>query len=326
MGKGRPEGGLADVRFIYDAPAAVEAEACAATRDTAREIPLAILLMVDKSGSMAGTKWADATSAISGFVDDPASQALKVGLTKWSGSNCSADYSNLDVPMGLVSQNATAIKASMAITPNGSTPTALALVGIQKFCAAYMAANPTEKCIGVLITDGDPMSCGPYDAATLGNIAAAALQSGVLTYTMGMAGLSGTGISVLNTVAQQGGTDCNPNTADYYCDASTGGATAFLNALNLIRQQAINCEYAIPMPNGSLPDLNTIKVLFTTGAGGPGQPITKIAGASQCGAGAYWYFDPPASPAKIVLCPDTCNAVKSDPSAGVDIEVDCKSS
>ena len=68
---------------------------CAEDVRIGEQAPVDLLLLVDKSGSMIGPKWEMVTAALTGFVRDPKSAGLGVGLTFFplfgSGSRCTND-------------------------------------------------------------------------------------------------------------------------------------------------------------------------------------------------------------------------------------------
>lgn len=78
ISSGNPDGGVQGGGKVPDQ--------CAADTQEAQQVPVDLYLMVDTSGSMdeqtqAGTKkWDDVKTALSSFVDDPASQGLGVAL------------------------------------------------------------------------------------------------------------------------------------------------------------------------------------------------------------------------------------------------------
>jgi hypothetical protein len=52
----------------------------------------------------------------------------------------------------------------------------------------------------------------------------------------------------------------------------------------------------------------------------------KVSDQSACPpSGDGWYYDNPAAPTKILLCPSTCTLVKQDSSAEVSVLFGCKS-
>ncbi len=311
-----------DVRFTYDGPVNPDQDACAATTVEAELLPLAIYIMLDRSGSMNdNNKWNSARTAISSFVDDPGSVGLKVALGYFSGSGCTG-YQIPAVAMGALPGNAAPIKNSLNTTaPSGATPTAGALNGLVAFCGAYQAANPTEKCVGILVSDGQPTDCSPTDATGLSNIAAnARTTNNVQTFTMGMQGAD---FNVLNAIANGGGTDCDTAGPNSACDA-TGGAAAFLAALKAIQGQALGCEYQMPRTDAGIVNLDSVTVHYSANGVPPAQVVGRVNTQGDCAAaGGGWYYDNNVNPTKLTLCDGTCDVVKIDQNAKVDIALGC---
>ena len=45
---------------------------------------------------------------------------------------------------------------------------------------------------------------------------------------------------------------------------------------------------------------------------------------SECEEENAWHYDDPDDPTTIVLCPSTCDSVKSDPEASILVEFGCE--
>ena len=76
------------------------------------------------------------------------------------------------------------------------------------------------------------------------------------------------------------------------------------------------------MPTGPNVDPALINVNFTPGSGAP-ETIGQAMGAQSCQNGG-WYYDNPAMPTRISLCPSTCARVQADSNAKLDIVLGCK--
>ena len=55
----------------------------------------------------------------------------------------------------------------------------------------------------------------------------------------------------------------------------------------------------------------------------PAKEILRVAGAAACMPKGGWYYDVPATPKAIILCPTTCTAVQADVSTKVDLGSGC---
>jgi hypothetical protein len=65
-----------------------------------------------------------------------------------------------------------------------------------------------------------------------------------------------------------------------------------------------------------------INVNYTPG-GGSAETIGQVANEAACGADGGWYYDDPADPAIITLCPVTCAEVQLDDAAKIEIILGC---
>jgi hypothetical protein len=225
------------------------------------------------------------------------------------------------------------IDAMHAQTPNATalTPTECGLRGMINECLTYMAGSATgELCVTVLITDGTPTQCDT-DQSNLAAIVADGLSRGVLTFALA---LPGADLNSLNTLAQAGGTNAAHDVS--------GGAQAFVDALNNIRQTisnsmttvvmtptvietALPCEWRIPVPpTGQVLDPSHINFQATI-PGGATISFGFVPSGAACSrvTEPAWYFDDPAAPTKILLCPSACLAIRNSPQASADVLIGC---
>ena len=315
--------------------------------------PIAVYLMLDKSGSMddeVPRKWDVAVKAINTFVTDPNSQFIDVALQFFSGQgNCDgAFYSVPAVPIGPLPDAATLISASLtAISPGGNTPVEGALRGLTQFCIKYQAQVPDKKCVGVLISDGRPTACNTNSEALISIAEEAYHLHDVRTFTVGMQG--DTDFDLLDNIALWGGTDCTPNpdgTANpldgHYCDVRPGSGMTLLQAFEAIREFVTTleeridyrteittkisaCDWGIPdPPEGQTFDKDMVNVVFS-------QPdedditIPRVDTESECeNVFDGWYYDDPDDPTKLVACEQTCTFITSVEEAVIDIQFGCE--
>jgi hypothetical protein len=297
--------------------------ACATGTVEAKLQPVSLFIMLDTSGSMVqdgSQKWANAKQGITSFVSSTGAAGLKVALAYFPNTDSACDGSGYDVAdvvapngvaMGLLPGNRTAITNSLtakATTSNG-TPTEDALNGIKRYCTQYDAQNAGERCIGVLVTDGEPNGCN-NNVTFLANIAGSAFTGSpsVPIYVMGMTGAV---FTTLDSIASKGGTTEAINVND-------GGSNAFLNALNLIRGQIMSCDF--PVPQGANADKSRVNVRLTTASGVIS--LGKVANPAACVAKG-WYYG--SSETRIVLCPETCTTARSAPQNRIDVVLGCVS-
>jgi len=301
--------------------ALTDANACAAESQKAELVPLDLYIMLDRSGSMQGSKWSSVTSALNSFVKDPQSAGIGVGLDTFPGSpECSSStYSNAAVPIGMLPGNATAIASALAsVSPSGGTPTVPAMQGALQYTTTWAYQNPTHVVVIVLATDGQPNDCSSSVPGVSAVASTGANQNPkILTFVIGV----GSALTNLNQIAQAGGT-----TTAFIVDTSANVTQQFIDALNAIRGAVVACEYVIPTPEAGTIDPNKVNVEYTPGAGGNPVLIPKVADASACPAsGDGWYYDNPTSPSKVILCPSTCALVKQDSQAQISVLFGCSS-
>jgi uncharacterized protein YegL len=292
---------------------------CVSTSAASHRIPLDIVFLIDRSGSMTGAKWQGVTAALNGFFNDPASIGIGAGMVFFpslKASSCVSDsYEILDVPIDTLTQNAFNLGNAFPYDAQGNgTPTYVALKGALQAATAHQAANPDHKVALVMATDGDPFGCGIATIPQIADLAKSARNfDGVLTYVIGCAGAT---ISNLDVIAAAGGT-----TKSYDVTQDIGLFTAKMAE---IRTSAVGCDFAIPPPPGGK-QLDPDKVNFSYTPKGMGSPkiLPRADDLADCNGGAGWYYN--STGTKIVLCPASCATVESDANAKVDVLFGCKS-
>ncbi|HVU01134.1 MAG TPA: vWA domain-containing protein [Polyangiaceae bacterium] len=299
--------------------------------------PVAIYIMLDRSGSMitgfpegSAQSWGNSTNAINSFLTDPLSQNMDVGLAFFptapdngftcgdgsgSGANCGAPV----VEIAPVPQNLGPIGNAMSgnqPNPLNLTPTECGLIGMITHCEQWQQQTG-EQCVAILVTDGNPTLCSG-DTGVLSKIVADGLAQGVKTYVLG---LPGSNASVLDPIAQAGGSN---STIDV-----SGGVQAFVAALNSIRGQvsvgtALPCQWKIPPPpSGQTFDKEKVNVSYTP-KGGTSQDFGYVAEADCARATNAWYFDDVNDPKQVLVCPTTCDMLKSNSGAAVSVSFGCR--
>lgn len=315
--------------------------------------PVALFIMQDRSSSMvqaidgsSAESWNNSTAAITAFVNDPRTQGIDIGLGVFPPMSFADNYNQGDcgtgsdcgrphVPIAPLPGNAQPmIQGYNAADPRSGgglfyTPTECALRGMINTCLTYKQNSPVgEDCVAILVTDGAPTRCN-QDRQALVDVVAEGHSRGITTFTLG---LPGADLNFLNQLANAGGTNASIDV--------TGGAPAFIAALNDIRQavsvtttQVIStpmvistplpCQWRIPpvMGPGAVFDPAKVNVQFTP-PGAPAAQFGYVDSAADCAraTGDAWYYDNAAAPTQVIACPQTCSGTLHN-SAGAQVEV-----
>ncbi|MBI2394315.1 MAG: VWA domain-containing protein [Deltaproteobacteria bacterium] len=336
-----PDGGgiHADVGSFdapVDTPAIDPDAACAKSTETATVTPASLYVMFDKSSSMGptvtSTKWVGARKGMEAFVKDGSSTGLRVALNFFprpvdATPVCeSAAYMAPRVPYDFLPANAAPILAAIdAEKPDGfGTPMYPALGGALRKAMDDLKTRPGEAGAVLLVTDGTPegpaTSCAgvnPEDPAVIAALAAKAVaEFGIKTFVVGLPGVN---VGIANQIAAAGGTTA----AVLAIPTSTKPIEeSFREALAAVRGKALSCDLALPTSviKGEV-SFGLVNVLYSKGGAPPAQTLSQD---PTCASGEGWRYDDPSKPTKILLCPKTCEAVRGDPKAKVEILLGCK--
>jgi hypothetical protein len=334
--------------------------------------PVTIYLMLDRSSSMVGycanpmscnpNSWMQATQAITAFASDPMSANIDVALGYFpplvapadkaaqlcTGLSCATPA----VPVRRATDNAGLISNSLAgaVPPipsefwplDGSpgpnfTPMECAIRGIDSFCKAQ-AMTSTQKCVGVLVTDGVPEGDCNTNREQL--VAAA----GMGTTNIFTLGLQGANFAFLNQLATAGKTDCTPmDPMSTSCDV-TAGKDTFIAALNAIREKVqvktamtrtvttvtevpLECEWTLPStPEDMKFDRDKVNVVFTAEGKDP-ITLSRVPTSSDEECKKHpegWRYDSDDEPKKVLACEKACEMIKKASGAKISIAFGCQ--
>jgi hypothetical protein len=172
----------------------------------------------------------------------------------------------------------------------------------------------------VLITDGEPQGCDTNITNISGIAGDAYTNAGVLTYVIGLVGANAQALNGLNQIAAAGGTD-----QAIFVAAGNMATQDLLNALLAIKGMALSCDLDVPKSDdsGMQIDPHLINVNYSSGDG-PAMELGYVDSLASCGAEPAWYYDDPTNPSQIHLCPTTCDSVKADGAANLQILAGCK--
>jgi hypothetical protein len=299
------------------APSGVEGtdlEKCATSSAKAKASRLFLVFMFDRSGSMAlDDRWSSCRSATEAFFGAKESAGISASLHYFPimgliFPNCDvAKYAKPAVPMTTLPNSAFA-QSLGSETPAGSTPTGPALAGAIRY-AQDIARGPAKdggKVAVVLVSDGAPEGCGD-NLASVSKIASSVAQT-IPTYVIGVGEVGN-----LNAIAAAGGTK------QAFIVSSTSPTdlqAEFQKAMSDVRSSALACDYAIPSaPNGEKLDRDKVNVLTTK---------TPLPHNPECKDGKGWRYDNKENPTRIIICDETCNSLRNDPTATIDVVFGCE--
>lgn len=309
-----------------------DAEACLSETLAAEPVPLAMILVMDRSSSMTtNDKWNQARNAMVAFADSPGVVGTKLGLTLFppvSGDMCAPSSYAAVVPIDSLPGNAVLVKSVLQSqsASGGSTPMSAGLQGGIDAMKAHLATSPDEEGVVILVTDGSPTGCSDTatDVARTAEIAAND-KPAIRTFVVGMDGAS---FGNLDAIAKAGGgapTAFNASAAGL--DGGVDAQQQLLAALQSIRKGALGCEYVLPIPDGSkgVLDPDSVVVNFAPGSNDPVVTFRRVSSAGDCGrtTGGF-YYDDNEKPTRIILCEASCDDVRDAPAtASVDIVLGC---
>jgi hypothetical protein len=241
-----------------------------------------------------------------------------------------AMFRNLAVPIGdLPSAADTLVSELSAREPSGSTPMGPAVEASLAHLTERASSHPERTAALVLATDGAPQGCGPADAvATIAMrlSAAAAMRPSITTYVIGVIDPNDpnqtTAGQALSELARAGGSGM-----PFMVSPTQNLTQTFLAALEQIRGRALPCEFTIPIKDVPALDFGRVNLRFR-GAGGE-RDIFYVGKADRCDPLlGGWHYDvepgPGQTPARVITCPATCAALKSDAQGRIDLRFGCK--
>jgi len=306
-------------------------QACSGVSSEAEPVAIDLYIMMDRSVSMGSiipgtdkTRWEALQEAVQAFVETGANGDIRAGIGFFgvTGGNddaidCNqANYSTPEVEIGPLAEVGPDLVAAMAdMVPGGLTPEGPALSGALEHAAAWAKDNPGRVTAVVLVSDGYPTQCTPTTASGLADIAERAHLSEpyVRTYVIGLAAEFN-----LDGVALAGGTH-----KSFIVDDGDVAAS-FTSVLGNVANTKLACEYALPPSNDPTQKLDFAKVQVTyTTAGDETEEIPSVPSIQGCAQSANggWYYDNPADPTSIMVCPCTCARFDA---GRVDVRVGCK--
>jgi hypothetical protein len=234
-------------------------------------------------------------------------------------------YADLALPMTALPGGAGAFTARVnAQLLSGNTPTSAALRGAIQRARSEATQRPDHAVAVVLVTDGLPTSCAPTDTSSIAQIAADGAGAKIRTFVVGVFAPveEAQARTTLDAIARAGGTK-----DALLVTTSQDVAQALNAALATVRARALPCAFGIPRPASGTLDYGKVNVQLTPGKGGGASVIPMVARAEDCDAKGGWYYDVDpksgATPSRILTCPATCERLREDGGARVDVLFGC---
>lgn len=306
-------------------------DACATSTASADQLPLHMVVVLDKSGSMCeytsstnprdcgnpSSKWQQVTKALSGFFTSAQSKGITVSLIAFPNNdscNASSYATPLAADVALPDTGGTLSSKIAQLTGDGSTPTRPALEGALNYAKSVDAKLAGKgKVAVVMATDGYPQDCSNNSINAASTVASNA-KGTIPTYVIGVGNL----LNDLNALAAAGGTS-----KAYIVSTSNQGSVGneFATALSQIRGASLACEYALPAPPpGETLDYQRVNVQYSAGSAA----AQTLKYSDACTSGEGWRYDDTDNPTKILLCPATCDKAKADAAAKIDLVLGCQ--
>jgi hypothetical protein len=282
--------------------------------------------LAEPDGNTGRTRWESLRVAIAAFIDEAKDQDLRVGLGFFGRTGGNDDvldcdesfYSTPAVEIGELSDvGADILDKLAAIQPGGFTPTGPALTGALEHASEWAAHAPGRATAVVLITDGYPTQCDPRGISAIANLAeeAHSHEPYVRTFVIGLAAEFN-----LDSIARAGGTH-----QAYRVDTGDP-AGSLLAALRNVSNSKLACSFEIPdAPAGTMKiDYDEVQITYTPGDMSR-EEVPRISDYTACdrNPNGGWYYDNPAAPTQILVCPCTCTRFEA---GSVQVALGCKPS
>ena len=204
--------------------------------------PPFMMVVLDRSGSMSGSKWSSAKTAVTNLVTKYDIQ-INFGLMVFPGPSGSCSAGQVDVPIANTSKNAIIAMLGKTST-TGLTPMGVSMKNAYNYLKGL---NPKKKKYIMLITDGTETCSGK--AIDWVN---AAKGAGIKTFVVGFG--SGVNKTELENMALAGGTPKSGSPKYYQADspASLSAALQAIGSLvsccgNGVLDAGEKCDKSIPV-------------------------------------------------------------------------------
>lgn len=311
---------------------------CATNTQPVTRLPVYLLFLADRSGSMEGTKWSSVQGAMKSVyqsIHDAKDTNEGVGLILFpaDGSESGPYPGARDVFVNYVDDAQLASLNKRISDPTaGSTPTWEAMNGAYKELQNLIVAAPLPKDgkkVLVLMTDGQPNDSSKDYVGLVKNMNG--LDDSIQTYVVGIGNVSSSDVDPtwLGPLAVAGGTarpSCDPTETSqiskmchYQIEPGSKSVMQltqdFTNAINHIRASAAACELSLATDTANA-DPTKINVVIDDGMGK--QSLVKQDATNG------WTYDDPKHPTKVILHGQACQDAVANITGQVDVVLGCK--
>jgi len=338
-GTGGEDAGLPDVSFTYDPPDAGPDDACAAVTASATMPPVDVIWIIDQSCSMS-TEIAQVKANVNGnFANIIQASGLDYRVIMFANSAYPTVSRQVCVlpPLGAATCGQNNPPKFFQVNRSIESWDSLSLFMNTTWWTqikANLRPNAYKAFIEVTDDTSNPTTAAQFDAFLLtgagaGYFGTAAKRNYVFHSIIGVS-------TPLQPTAPKTTAVCSTavNAGPPYQDLSilTGGlrhpvcdtnySTVFNNLANSI-VKAVACELLTPQnSDAGVIDWTKVEVQYTPGGTGTPTTYPQVANAAAC-TGNGFYYDNPANPTKVTLCPTSCTTVSNDKAAKVDLLLGC---
>ena len=236
-----------------------------------------------------------------------------------NGEECGATaYGKADLPIAPVSGQLTGLNTLLSSGPldGQGFPLLPAITGALQYIDTWSTGQPLRPAALVVLANGAPSACGT-DTVSLLSISTAAKQAQmrtppVNTYVIGNYNPLNTAVHAFySQLAKDGGT------GSVRTLRSASVSSDLLKALGEVADAETTCEFELPVTT----DLGKVTLALSNGQ----KPKFNPSGVGCTGAGWSYDLPPPGNPTRVVLCTDTCSALKADRTIHASFSIGCKS-
>ena len=336
---GSADASLPDVSFTYDPPDAGADDACAAVTASASSPPVDIIWIIDQSCSM-GTEIAQVKANVNGnFATIIQNSGLDYRVIMFANYAYPTVARQVCVapPLGAAACGQNNPPKFFQVNRSIESWDSLSLFMNTTYWTQIKAnLRPGAYKAFIEVTDdqSNPTTAAQFDTFLLtgagaGYFGTTAKRNYVFHSIVGVN-------TPLGPTQPKTNTKCSTavNTGPQYQDLSilTGGlrhpvcdtnySAVFNNIANNI-VKAVACELLTPQnSDAGVIDWTKVEVQYTPGGTGTPTTYLQVGSAAAC-TGNGFYYDNPANPTKVTLCPSSCTTVSADKSAKVELLLGC---